>query len=68
MFVTVGAYDDQAESASVCAIFGDIKLVFAFVMAIFSSAIWASIDPILEPELKNKVIFVLKMNVENSWK
>lgn len=54
-YIVVGERSDQGAPISVRAILSDINLVFSLMMATFSAAIWASIDPILEPELRNKV-------------
>ena len=52
----VGLHSDAGDpAASVKVILSDTDLIFGLMMAIFSAAIWASIDPILEPELRKKV-------------
>lgn len=40
-------------------IFCDIDIVCGLVLAAYSGTLWSSIDPILEPELRNKVSILL---------
>lgn len=47
----------DGSTASIKQILKDIKIVASLILGSYSGIIWASVDPILEPELRNKVFF-----------
>lgn len=48
----------DGSTASIKQILKDIKIVASLILGSYSGIIWASVDPILEPELRNKVIIL----------
>lgn len=58
---SVDGSDVQDEPTSVLSTLLNVNILYGLLMALFSAAIWASIDPILEPELRKKVSYLRKL-------
>lgn len=55
--------DNVGETASIKKILSNPNILLAFIITPLPGALWTSVDPILEPELRKKVIRILIINI-----
>lgn len=54
LLLLVGDMPQDEKADSVLSVLKDMKIIAAMVLGAYSGIIWSSMDPILEPELRNK--------------
>ena len=69
MLVVVGSIGNtEEESSSFKQILSSLNVVVSLLLAAFFVTLWTLIDPILQPELHDKVCDIFKMSVLNVYR